>query len=309
MRKEFMLAIAFGVLIGICAMALFFIKRQGTPLPTSSPISSVTSQITPTPTQNLDQQKSFTINLPPVGAVIDGSLTISGTTNPDYWVVAYNDTISYVTKANSDGSFSMDFVMDSLGLNSIKIASVDPNTNSTETQQVVVFNTATKASTFLTGSITDITDSGLQLAKSEVVYPDDQKNEIALVSFTSDTNYYNEDEVIEFSDLGIADFVVVLGQADDTGVLDAQEIVVVTEPIEGTSSLLAGNLTLSDDELIMQNSGEDYLLEADNSTEYLVFNDGEFTSQNDLDEGQYLAFVVGENLGTIFEPAAIYVLK
>lgn len=304
------MAIAIGAFIGIGVMAILLVKRQGTPLPTSSPTATPSSDKSPSPTQtDTRQTQMLQIDLDPYSTVVDETLVISGTTTPGNWVTAYTENENYVTQSGQEGDFEIELELTDRGLNTVHISSVDPDAKIAESKSIIVFNTDTEASMFLTGSITDITDSSLQLAKAESVYPEDQKNEIALVAFTDDTDYYNKDEKIDFEDLGIADFVVVLGGLDDTDVMDAVEIVIVSEPTEGKADLLAGNLSVEDEEFVMVNSGEEYTLEPVRSTDYLKYEDGEFNNVSSLDDDEYIALVFGEDLGTIFEPSVVYIIK
>src|SRR5690606_37232199 len=121
----------------------------------------------------------------------------------------------------------------------IKLAAFDVNMNNIYEDEYFVLNSPDLQETFLVGNITDITEESLQIAKSETIYPENEKNEIMLVSFNKDTSLSNEDDEITSEDIGIGDLVIITGNISNK-VLQASSIEVIDELIADKSIAMAG---------------------------------------------------------------------
>lgn len=154
MIKELFLAIALGALLGFGVTGGYFALKnsskpssqgQPTPIPTlaenpeskSENTSSDSSSTLTTATGS-----NITINEPSDNSIVSTSkLTISGTTSADSTVIAITPLGDFSTLSDKNGKFEIQVNIE-LGVNLIKITSVDPEDNQSESQLTVTYSTA-----------------------------------------------------------------------------------------------------------------------------------------------------------------------
>jgi len=149
MRKEFIVAIFLGLVVGLLIVVGIIIARQafekhqaslegsanGSPISTSLSTGSPTA--TPTPAKH-----SITIDFPDDNSVVSSSeLVISGKTTPKSTIAIVSEKNELFTPADEAGLFSQKIELIT-GINEVKIASLAPNEELAEIILTVVFTTA-----------------------------------------------------------------------------------------------------------------------------------------------------------------------
>lgn len=258
MKKEVILAIVAGVVAGL--LLAFGVWRLTLTLKKDESPNS-TTRIESSPTSKTDF--SVVISKPSdMSVVTDELISISGLTKHDSIVVISTDEKDYQVKTQNDGSFESE-VKFLGGLNVINITSFDKQGTSTQTKLNIAYSSKfekylnkssepeTGESTdsansirekvqqkldatlnspvFYMGSITDITDSTVQL-KSE-------DNGIQQISLSDETSYVSDE------DLAIGDFIVAMGFVNGNKVLDTKRILALDPEEENKISAFWVTLT------------------------------------------------------------------
>ncbi|MBI2309436.1 hypothetical protein HYU89_00885 [Candidatus Collierbacteria bacterium] len=150
MRKEFVVAIFLGLIVGLLIVVGIVIARQalekhqagseGT-ANGSSPISTSLSTASPTATPT-PPKHSVTIDQPEDNSVVSSSeLMISGKTTPESTLAIVSEKNEYFASSDEAGLFSQKIELVT-GVNEIKIASLAPNEEQAEITLTVVYTTA-----------------------------------------------------------------------------------------------------------------------------------------------------------------------
>ncbi len=249
MRKELIVAIVFGILIG--CLAAYGIWRTNTrlqakDLPTEEAVltqKASNGQI-PTPPQQLQVELTSLED----NEVFDtNSLTVSGMTQPNIWVVIGTEKKDYITKSNQDGLFEEKIDL-ALGINTLLITVFDTQANARILTTNVVYTTGLTNSNASQGTtpqplqdkikdairnkpkayigiVTDKTDTSLQITNN--------KGEILLVSIdSSNTSVVKVTDGIQkdalFTDVAIGDSIAALGFVGSNELLEAKRIILET---------------------------------------------------------------------------------
>lgn len=150
MRKEFVVAIFLGLIVGLLIVVGMVIARQafenqqagseGTvneSLAVSTSLSTASPAAAPTP-----QKHSVTIDQPEDNSVVSSNeLMVSGKTAPLSTVAIAGEKNEYFTSADEAGLFSQKIELIT-GVNEIKIASLTPNEEQAEITLTIVYTTA-----------------------------------------------------------------------------------------------------------------------------------------------------------------------
>lgn len=150
MIKELFLAIILGAILGFGLTGGFLALNKNKSNTSTNTVKKETvltptpeiSQ-SPTPTVIQKSEGSLTINSPENESVINTSkTTIKGSTSPNDIVIIQTPIKIYNSIADNSGNFNVDITLES-GVNSIKITSVDSQTNETsELDLLVTYSTA-----------------------------------------------------------------------------------------------------------------------------------------------------------------------
>lgn len=150
MRKELVVAIFLGLIVGLLIVAGIVVARQafekhqtgpeGTanePSPISTSLSAGSATATPTPPKH-----SLIIDQPDDNSVVSSSeLTISGKTTPKSTIAIVSEKNEYFTSSDEAGLFSQKIELIT-GVNEIKMAALAPNEKQAEITLTVVYTTA-----------------------------------------------------------------------------------------------------------------------------------------------------------------------
>ncbi|KKS52184.1 MAG: hypothetical protein UV19_C0023G0004 [Parcubacteria group bacterium GW2011_GWA2_42_28] len=149
MKKEFVVAIFLGLVVGLLIVVGIVIARQAfekhqagsddtnKSSPISTSLSSGTPTATPTPLKH-----SITIDQPDNNSVASSSeLMISGKTTPQSTIAIVSEKNEYFTSADEAGLFSQKIELIT-GVNEIKMVSLAPNEEQAEITLTVVYTTA-----------------------------------------------------------------------------------------------------------------------------------------------------------------------
>ncbi len=287
MRKEVVVAIVFGIIIGLVfAFGIFRVngvmKQKTTEL-----ISGNNSDIKKTSSEIKDANASLTL-LKPDNMQVFGNdvIQITGATKANSYVIITGGTSDLIAKSNGTGSFDIEYEIDP-SLNYLDVSSVsEDNTRSGSKLEVVYSSEAVKKDTaeeenledkieeklenvqnkaeFYKGTITDITDTSIQM-KTDGGEIKQISYEAGLTSFAKTGKTTVK---ITARDIAIGDYVLALGYKTDNEVLSAFRIL-VTQPVASEDiKVFYGIVTKKnnlDFEISEQNS-ENITIEIDNNS-------------------------------------------
>ena len=229
MRKETILAIFAGVLIGIVfafgAWRLIKIFKNNAPI--NSP--------QPTPKQKMD----FSITLESLSdfdVIYKDEVSFSGLTDPNSDVLVITNEKDFSTKSGGDGSFEIGVVLPA-ALSEVKVIGFNNLGQSSETKVKLIYSTEfakqveentdlTKKPTAYVGTITDISSGTIQIK--------DENGDIKQISLLEDTKFINtlkKNIEVKSTDLAIGDYIIAMGFVNGNKVLKTQRLL-ITSPIE-----------------------------------------------------------------------------
>jgi hypothetical protein len=269
MRKEVIIAIVFGGLLGVViAFGATRVNKSFKNAGGSSQQTNASQKKASEPNQV--SATGLTIVSPSDAAVQTNSIiTVSGLTIPKSTVVVVGAGNTTLTTASGNGEWELDVEL-TPGLNNLTIYSFNDSQdakthlltihttklgensdNETEAQTVENrLEEARKPILAYLGTVTDITDKGVQL-KSD-------SGEISQVNLAENTTYANivkETKEVTFTDLAIGDFVAALGYVDENNLLTAVRILITLPPKSEeteTTKVLKGKVdTLSASEFLV----------------------------------------------------------
>lgn len=293
MRKEFLWAGIVGITFGlVLAFGAWRVKSTVTTKNISAP--------SPTPQAEIGKNR-ITLNKPRNLDVITASpYTVSGITKSSSWVVISMGGSDYLSKSETDGSFSVE-IKPEAGINQIKATSLNDQGGASTQEVLVVYSPSfqPESQTDKTsdqeseidsdvslklaeaenppkayiGTVTDIADSTIQIKST-----DSQIQQIA-------TNKYDIDAVdtkgsanksIKLTDIGIGDYIIAMGYVNGNDVLNAKRILVantltdtqITVSMQKVESVNKKSLTLSS-----PSGGEVTTLTPDKNTKIKSFSD------------------------------------
>ena len=229
MRKETILAIFAGVLIGV--VFAFGAWRLAKIFKNNAPINSPQ----PTPKQKMD----FSITLESLNdfdVIYKDEISFSGLTDPNSDVLVITNEKDFSTKSGSDGSFEIDVVLPA-ALSETKVIGFNNQGQSSETKVKLVYSTEfaksveentdlTKKPTAYVGTITDISSGTIQIK--------DENGDIKQISLLEDTKFINtlkKNIEVKSTDLAIGDYIIAMGFVNGNKVLKTQRLL-ITSPIE-----------------------------------------------------------------------------
>lgn len=117
----------------------------------------------------------------------------------------------------------------------VPVSAQSPTTNGNirdKVQQKLA--TASKIPSSYIGSVTDISESTLQIDKFDIAKQSGDSGEIEQVETSDTTKFVNvgkTTKTVNFSDIAIGDFIVAMGYKNENGVLESKRILVI-EPIK-----------------------------------------------------------------------------
>ncbi|HWA51704.1 MAG TPA: hypothetical protein VG895_01455 [Patescibacteria group bacterium] len=230
MRKEILFAIiaggAFGLLIAFGAWkANAILKSKSTPSSSSTPLASNI----PTATSSTNQEFKIVLqNLVNNQLATDTPIAISGTTNPNTWVVISGEDGDSIIDASTSGGFSANTDLEG-GVNQIIVSGFDENGNEADANLNLVFSsqfqkdpTQQGEALSYVGTITDITNSVIQIKNDAGDI--EQINPTASANFIDTRN--NDTKIIKQTDVAIGDYLIAMGYKDANNILQATRVVV-----------------------------------------------------------------------------------
>jgi hypothetical protein len=247
MRKEVTFAIIFGIITGLTvAFGLLRVngvmKQNSNGNPDKAPVSSEAQNTTDIPAS----QNSITL-LKPIDRQVSGSssISIAGVSRGESFIIATGGTYDLVSQSRKDGTFDFEYELEP-SYNSVNIFSVSADNQRSNTRLELVYSSEAaqketvgdvsekvenklenvqNTSEFYQGTITDITDGGIQIKTTE--------GEIKQVSFsTGNTSFAKIGKTtvkIAVADIALGDYIIALGYKEDNGLLNAFRIL-VTQP-------------------------------------------------------------------------------
>ena len=115
------------------------------------------------------------------------------------------------------------------------------------------------------GTVTSKTEETMQLESDQ--------NEIKLVSINEEISYARMNgsvETIDFADVGIGDYVITMGTADENDVLIAKRVVITTQAKDVTKNAYQAKITNTDDGVMVRIAQENTDLELELNKGYSV---------------------------------------
>lgn len=154
MKKEVVIAILIGLLLGLIITVGFYRARQ----PKIASNSNLVNQATPLPEAGTGK---LSLLSPEDGLVTTNTaLTIAGSTEPNSFVVIFVDNKELITTADATGNFSVQVTL-TVGSNSISVYAVDEDGQKAQLEHTVVVEATPQE------AATDDTDSASTSAKKE----------------------------------------------------------------------------------------------------------------------------------------------
>lgn len=258
MRKEQLVAVILGSLLGISGAFLVWRGSRMRPTPSVS-----------SPKVDTSDANQIVADLSLVSP-LDGTVStedlidISGLSVPGSVIAARNKNI-VVTKANSSGEFELQVELIS-GINDIKVWAFELGHEPREKNLRIVFTTkldtkeASEPVVAVMGSITDITADTIQTRSDN--------GEIEQISISPGTTYgsvVDDPKEITFSDLAIGDLIASIGQRQGGKVLNASRILVTTRTEADNLEVKSGTIkTLSSSQFLVEEAatGQEVSIEA-----------------------------------------------
>jgi hypothetical protein len=335
MRKELILAIAAGAILGL--IIAFGIWRVNSTMNNNQ--KNIT-QVTPTP------QNGFGITLASIeenDVITSSPVTISGITKPLVLVAISGETKDYLVRSDANGQFTQSVDL-AAGTNEIIFTAFEENGNQTQTTLNVVFSSefakitqATPEATIKAtpqgesseasairqnvqdkvnaalnrpkaylGTVTDISAETLQLKNA--------KGEIQQVSSDSTTTIIKTNptaKTVKFTDIAIGDFVLAMGFKNGNEVLLGKRILITSVPVASGRKVYYANITkvTTKDITVSQiKSKENLKALVSSATSILLKTDGKVTKIKLANiEDNDLVVVFGKNNATSFNARTVVI--
>jgi len=165
------------------------------------------------------------------------------------------------------------------------------------------------------GTITDISESTIQINKVTMGTANSKPKEIQQISVKSDTVFVKigkDTKTVKFSELAIGDWVIAMGFVNSNNVLEARRVL-ITDPIKPTirRALQVRVEAATKNKLTVKNiSGDTITLTASSNASITTTKNGKIIKikLTDIDEGSSL-IVVGTLDGSTFEARRIHLLE
>lgn len=286
MRKELLLAIIFGLFIGL--IFAFGIFRINSVMRNKNLSTATDANQNQTADKKSDQQtQSISIFKPDNNSAFSNdAIQIAGLSRAESYIVISGGSNDTVQKSADDGSFSIDYSIDP-AVNYLNVTSVSPDNERSSAKLNVAFSSeipstssdqntdttqaandkvqaAQKKLEFILGTVTDLTENGVQLK--------DTNGDIQQISYdeksTSFAKYTTTTKKITASDIAIGDYVLAIGYNKSNNLIEAVRILVTQPETPQDVKIFYGTVTTknrSDFEVDEKNSGK-VAIEIDNNT-------------------------------------------
>lgn len=346
MRKEIFFAIASGILFGL--IIAFAIWRANTSIKPVGVKDTKMEVVETTPTPSF----GVTIAKPEQNEVVTKTPAfISGVTKPNAIVVFSGETSDYLVYSDANGSFSENVGLLG-GANEILVSSFDNQGAEVQEKLLLVYSSefelpeektgdqaeaeekmSTESSNEIRekvqekinqaqfqprayiGTVTDISESTLQINKFTSAKPQEAGSEIQQVSVNKDAVFIQTGKTaktVKLSDLAIGDFIIAMGLKNGNAVLEASRILITNAIVPASRKAVFGLVKeAKKDSLIInlkQTGDEQTVKQAEKGFVFLV-KDGKMTKIkfSDIDEEDTLMAVgITKNY---FEARTIFVIS
>lgn len=287
MRKEVVFAVVFGIFIGLVFM-FGIVRVNGAIKQRNSNPNSDTGSLTKDKRSEIkDNNISLTLLKPNNMQVFgDDVIQINGATKADSYVIVTGGSNDVIGKSNNTGSFDFEYEIDP-SLNFLQVYSVSQDNSRSNTNLEVVYSSEAvkkdlyetedlddkiedklenlqNISQFYKGTITDITDTSMQMKTSI--------GEIKQISYSTDSTSFAKiaktTTRITASDVAIGDYAIILGYKKNNGVLDAFRILITQPSTTQEVKIFYGSVVKknpTDIEITETNSGN-ITIEIDNNS-------------------------------------------
>lgn len=273
MRKEVLFAVVFGITFGL--IVAFGVWRLNTNLSsgTGKDDDGSTTQTDESPAPS--GEHALTIAKPNDYSIIkEESVSITGATKSDSWIIISNVDEDFVEQAKQDGAFEVSTDLQP-GLNSLEIVAVagddrrektlplvysssffesDENDNKSAVEKRI--EDAQNPPIAYVGNITDIFENTIHVRNGG--------EEIKQVSVSDSTTYTNDitDKESSFEELAIGDHVIAMGFVNGNKVLETRRIVVSDAPTPLKRTIRFATVeSVTKKELVLDQGGQTVELE------------------------------------------------
>lgn len=233
MRKELLVAICAGTLLGV--LAAFGIWKanknlqaegiSGTPF-----VPSTTQELSPTPSPTSFKPRPIEAISPmDTDVVMQGTTSFSGKTTPNTWVSLSSESEDILVKSTDDGIFQHPLPL-LAGVNQIVMNSFDTKTTPHNIVTTVIYSStfpvqgSDKPKAYV-GIVTDKTENSLQIKdiKGSLLLLSLDPKTLTVVKIAGTTQ-----KDASYADLAIGDSIAALGYVGGSSVLDTKRILLTT---------------------------------------------------------------------------------
>jgi len=282
LRKEWLAALILGLAVGAFAAAGFFIggKSSNQAAITEAPELPVTRN-----SDSPDLSNGLEILSPAnFGVATESAVTIAGKTNKESLLLVSSQTQQeFLPFPREQGSFEAEVELRP-GINRVSVAAFKKGESPEKKEITIIYSTETDATEAYVGTVTDLTDSAIQIRTLS--------GEIGLASINENTTYANiikKPRDINLADLGIGDYVIALGRVNGAKTLESSHVL-ISSAEEESQTLVQGivNVFSSTDFIITDNTGKDWSIDATGRVKGSALVEGELVPSRigDIEEGQ-----------------------
>lgn len=232
MRSFVKLLIVF-LFVSLLIFVIYWLwQRQ--PKAVNNPIQSITNIVTGKNNSEQEVANPFSLNITDFQVTDSGTLKITGTVNPNSYVLIFSNSKDQMVLANEAGNFETNFELNK-NLNLASIVEVDKDFNISKQQALTLYllekNSPIKATTVYAGSVKSIFNSVVTLttASGEKKVKSDSQTIVNLPKSQSPTPKAKQSPQPEKTDIRVGDYIVVLGNSSQDTELKAISVDIIRE--------------------------------------------------------------------------------
>lgn len=207
---------------------------QRQPKAVNNPIQSITNIVTGKNNSEQEAANPFSLNITDFQVTDSATLKITGTVNPNSYVLIFSNSKDQMVLANEAGNFETNFELNK-NLNLASIVEVDKDFNISKQQALTLYllekNSPIKATTVYAGSVKSIFNNVITLTTTsgEKKVKSDSQTIVNLPKSQSPTPKAKQSPQPEKADIRVGDYIIVLGNSSQDTELKAISVDIIRE--------------------------------------------------------------------------------